>query len=338
MCLGPRGDRRADTLFEVVAALNPVTDRHPVHRRDPGCACAATPLARIDGLGMVRGQPASGLGHVDADIAPNVRSQRRGVMPALQEVSPNCWHAKKGWRVIEPWAYRRLTVPQLGDGPLQRIDHGRMPPGRGGVRVETRERFRGQVFQPWTAVDQQRLRQDSGKPVTAVLAGLAAVTPALRESGDRYHRRGDGLFAEDKVRQVKPVEVSQVLVFGEPAQREGQGQQERAHRYLGRQRLGGAEGLTAGTGQSGPIPGGPSPPGPAQRGAVVQNDRRGMKSCPFETRVFVVMQPSAGRIQRPDQPRQRLPRRGRAPWNSHGSVALQRPRTQRSQSFGLAWQ
>ena len=76
----------------------------------------------------------------------------------------------------------------------------------------------GQVRQPGAAVDQQGLGQDAGQPVAAILAGLAAVAPAVHHRAGLAHRLLDRLVAEDQLGQLQTVEVAQVLEVAELAE------------------------------------------------------------------------------------------------------------------------
>ena len=87
------------------------------------------------------------------------------------------------------------------------------------MRAQRGERRGAQVLQPGAAVDQQGLGEDPGQPVAAILAGLAAVAPAV--AAPRWPAliaSSIGAVAEDQLGQVQPVEVPRCWKSAEPAE------------------------------------------------------------------------------------------------------------------------
>jgi len=337
--LGARRDRLPCTVLDVVTALDVVTDRHPVHGSDPGGAGLPGPLAGLGDLGMLGDQPPSGLGHDGAHGGADLRRQRRGGVPAFDPVCPGRLGAFDDRRMVVARTHRRLAVPDRRDRPLQRIQHAALMPGRGRVRPQGGERLRGQVLQPRTAVEQQRLAEHPTQPVLGVLR--PAIPPLVQDVRGLPQRILHRVLPEDQVGQVEPVERAQVVEVGEVAEQVTQGDQERPDRRLGRQRLSGRELLRAGTTQLRPVPARPPPPGPARPRAVLQDDRRRMPPGAAEPRVLAVMQGGPGSIQRLDQAGQHRPlgsgpsrdpvravaaQSGRAERGDRGDLAIHQPR------------
>ena len=206
--------------------------------------------------------------------------------------------------VVEAGPDRRVAVAEVGDDALQRVQRGRVAAGGGGMGAQRGERLGGQVRQPGAAVDQQGLGEDAGQPVAAILAGLAAVAPAVHHRGRLAHRLLDRLGAEDQLGQLQTVEVAQVLEVAELAEQIGQRDRERAHRRLGRQRLGGAERLAGRAADRRPVPGRPPPPGAARGRAALQDDGGRVRAGAPVAHVVAVMERGSGRVQRLDQTRQ----------------------------------
>ena len=106
---------------------------------------------------------------------------------------------------------------------------------------------------------------------------------------------------------MHPVEQAHVLEVAEPAELPGQREQERAHRPLGRSRLGRAELRGAGPDQPRPLPTGPGPVGPAGPRAVRQDQPGGVAAGAAQVGIVVVVQRRPRRVQRLDQPGEREP-------------------------------
>ena len=330
--LGARGDRGAGAGPETVVALDVVTDPHPVHRGDPGGAGLAGPLPRLGDLRVLGGQPPSGLGEDAADDGAHLRAERRGGVPAFDPPGPGRVRADDLRCGGDAAAHRGFAVAQGGDRALQRIEQSPVP-GGGRVRPDPRERLGAQRFQPGTAVDQQRLADHAG-PLALGVRG--AVTPPVEDLADPVQRLLDRGRAEDQVGQVHPVEQAHVLEVAEPAELPGQREQQRAHRTLGRSRLGRAELRGAGPDQPRPLPTGPGPVGPVGPRAVRQDQPGGVAAGAAQVGGVLVVQRSPRRVQRLDQPGQRPPVQRVSPRDAHGPVAAQPLPPEREQRRGLA--
>ncbi len=107
------------------------------------------------------------------------------------------------------------------------------------MRTQRGERRGVQIVEPGTAVEQQGLAEHAPQPVLD--AGAVAVSPPVEHLAGLPQRLLDGGFTEDQAGQVKSIERAQAVEVGEPAEQVGQGDHERPHRRLGRQRLRGHE-------------------------------------------------------------------------------------------------
>ena len=126
-----------------------------------------------------------------------------------------------------------------------------------------------------------------------------------------------------------------MLEVAEPAEQIGQRDRERAHRGVGRQRLGRAERLGGRAADRRPVPGRPPRPGAARDRAALQDDGRRVCAGPPVAHVVAVMERGSGRVQRLDQTRQCPPVHGSPAWDAPGAVAAQLQWTQCLQRGGL---
>ena len=225
-------------------------------------------------------------------------------------------------------------MAQLGDHPLQRIQHRSLVSVGGRMRPQRGERRGVQVVEPGTAVEQQGLAEHAPQPVLD--AGAVAVSPPIEQLAGPPQRLLDGVFTKDQAGQVKSIKRAQPVEVGESAEQVGQRHHERPHRRLGWQRLRSDELPRAAATQPGPLPRRPTPPAAAGVGAVLQHDRRGLPTGAAEPDVVTVMQPGHGRLQRLGQPGQRPPVQRVSPRDAHGPVAAQPLPPEREQRRGLA--
>ena len=200
--------------------------------------------------------------------------ERRGGVPAFDPLGPGRVRADDLRAAADAGAHR---AGRSGPGRRPRAAARRaVAPCAGGgrVRADPRERLGAQLLQPGTAVDQQRLADHAG-PRGARCARRGSPTGrGSRRPGAAPPRPG----AAPKISWARCSRLNRpsVLEVAEPAELPGQREQERAHRSLGRSRLGRAELRGAGPDQPRPLPAGPGPVGPAGPRAVRQDQPGGV--------------------------------------------------------------
>jgi hypothetical protein len=193
----------------------------------------------------------------------------------------------------------------------------------------------GQVLQARAAIDQQGLGEDPGQSVAAVLAVLAAISPAVRDHCDFAHRRLEGLGAEHELGQIEPVEVPQLLEIGEAAEKLAQRDQERACCGICRQVLCRAKRGAASGAQTCPVPGRPTPPGTVQRAAIGQHNRHRLRPGPAMMDFTVVGKGTKGLVKGINQAGQNPPLHGGSARNTAGPLTAKGPQIKGRQSGSL---
>ena len=204
--------------------------------------------------------------------AAHLRRQRRGGVPAFDPLGPYRVGAFDVGGVVVTGAHGWIAVTQLGDRPLQRIQHRPlMPVGR---------RMRSQHVERRVASSSSRgLRLSSrawlNTPRIRLLVPLLMRYPHRSSTSlGAAHRLIHRGLTKYQAGQVKSIEHAQAMEVGEPAEQVRQSHDERSHRRLGRQRLRGDELAGAAAAQPRPLPRRPAPPAAAGVGAVLQHDRR----------------------------------------------------------------
>jgi hypothetical protein len=214
--LGARAQRFAGTFGQAMRALDVVADVHAVDGGDPRRAGPARPLARLDDLRMLVGEPAADLGHHTAENGADLRSQRRSGVPPLDPVRP--WRRcalDVGHRPVHRHR-RRLAMPERCDRPLDAEQRADVPVRHLRVRPEALERLGGQILQQWAAV-QQQCHADGG-PEPIVVGTSGAIPPRAEYVADPVDAPVDRLSPEDTPGHGAFVEVADPVEGGETSE------------------------------------------------------------------------------------------------------------------------
>ena len=225
-------------------------------------------------------------------------------MPPLDPFGPFLRRALDGSRSGGVFRRRRRRgVPEGRQGPVDAV-HVSGPVGsHGGLGPQPDQRLVRQVFQQRAAVEQQHLADGGGQH-----RAVALVAPAGQHVLDLPHGVIDQFPAEDPPCQRLPVEAPDRVEGGELADQAGVGDQvgPRVGADLAWMAL--PQLLVADADQAGPVPGWPVPVGPLQLAASHEDQpRRVAGEPPLVARVRMPVQRLPGRIERPEQPADRLP-------------------------------
>ena len=296
--------RLARAVAQPGGPLRVVAGAHPVHRGDPCRARLPGPLGRAGDVRVPGGHPPADLGQRGAVDAAGLRGDRGGRVPPLDPFDPFLRCAFDGGRPGGVFRRgRRRGVPERCQGPVDAVDVFGPTGAHGGIGPQLRQRLIRQVFQQRAVVEQQHLADDCGQHRAA-----APVTPAGQHVLDLPHGVIDLFPAEDPPCQRLAVEAPDRAEGGELAGQAGISDQvgPRVGADLARVAL--PQLLIADADQAGPVLGCPVPVGALQLAAPHEDQPcRVAGEPPLVTRVRMPVQRIPGRVERPEQPADRLP-------------------------------
>ncbi|GAB3284261.1 hypothetical protein GCM10027456_79180 [Kineosporia babensis] len=181
---GLRGSfqRFAQTVLEPDGALDVVADVHPVERGDPGRAGLAGPVAWVPGFGMFGRDPPAHSQQGAAEVATNARGECGGVVPAIDPLFPDPGSATGPGILAAGALLRRIAEPEIGNGPLQRMESVELRPLQHAVLADAVEQIRIEILAVWAAIEEEHLAGDHRQQ--GVLGAAQLVSPGAENGAD----------------------------------------------------------------------------------------------------------------------------------------------------------